>query len=377
MLRMKIFYVCNIDESRYSNTGAQRMRGLQHAGHEIIAFDLAPHQHSGGRVQQSITYHFCVGPTMWRLNGDLVRRAAGISCDLVWIDKGVWIYPSTLSQLREITGSPIVHYTADPAITFHRTRHFIRSIPKYDVCVTTKSYELDEYRRLGSQHVIFENQQYDPEIFCPMDVSGDDRKRLASDVCFIGHGEDHYAECVEAAAEVTDRIAVWGAWEPYIAKRPKLRQFWRGRGIYNREYAAALCSAKVALGLLSKWVAEKTTTRTFEIPACGTFMLAERTDEHLALFKEGVEAEFFSSKDELREKLRFYLAHDNIRQKIAASGRRRCEQSGYDVFTRMRSLTEVIEGIVTSTRNAGGPKFGLSATDPDGATPTLNLRRSP
>jgi spore maturation protein CgeB len=58
-------------------------------------------------------------------------------------------------------------------------------------------------------------------------------------------------------------------------------------------------------------------------------MLAERTAEHLALFTEGVEAEFFGSKEELLEKCRFYLSRSGKREIIAGSGRQRCLRSGY------------------------------------------------
>ncbi len=265
-------------------------------------------------------------------------RARRVSCDLVWIDKGIWIYPRTVTRLEEITRAPVVHYTPDPAITFHRTRHFIRALPKYRACVTTKSYELKAYEQLGARHVVLINQQYDPDIFYPMNVPAEERERLRSDVCFVGHGEDHYADCIEAAANVTREIKIWGAWQPTVESRPALRSFWRGRGIYNREYAAALCSTKVALGLLSKWVAEQTTTRSFEIPACGTLMLAERTEEHTALFREGVEADFFGTKEELQDKLRFYLKDDAARAKIAQAGRERCVRDGHDTLTRMKGL---------------------------------------
>jgi spore maturation protein CgeB len=109
-------------------------------------------------------------------------------------------------------------------------------------------------------------------------------------------------------------------------------------GIWGARYPLALACSKIALGLLSKRIPETTTTRSFEIPAMGVFMLAERTDDHLALFREGIEAEFFGSDDELHEKIGFYLSHDNARRKIAAAGRDRCVQSGYAARSQIEKV---------------------------------------
>ena len=42
-------------------------------------------------------------------------------------------------------------------------------------------------------------------------------------------------------------------------------------------------------------------------------MLADRTEDHREFFEEGKEAEYFSSDEEFRDKVKFYLANEAAR----------------------------------------------------------------
>ena len=71
-------------------------------------------------------------------------------------------------------------------------------------------------------------------------------------------------------------------------------------------------------------------------------MLAEYSDEHARLFAEDEEAAYFRSTDELIEKVRFYLAHEERRAAIAAAGRARCVTGGYRHEDRVKFMVDTM-----------------------------------
>jgi spore maturation protein CgeB len=110
-------------------------------------------------------------------------------------------------------------------------------------------------------------------------------------------------------------------------------------------YARAINCFDINLAFLRKLNRDLQTTRSVEIPACGAFMLAERTDEHRALFEEGVEAEYFADDDELLAKVRRYLEAPELRHAVATAGRQRCIDSGYSNQDRMRKMFAILASL--------------------------------
>lgn len=163
-------------------------------------------------------------------------------------------------------------------------------------------------------------------------------------MCFVGHCQPHYAARLKAATRVVEHLRVWGhGWTKYAKSNAWAQPYVYSDGVWGVDYLRVLSHTKIALGLIGKHIPETTTTRTFEIPAMGTFLLAERTDDHLALFEEGKEAEFFGDDEEMQDKIKYYLANDQARMGIAAGGRERCLRSGYASFEQLAGIIAKVD----------------------------------
>ncbi|OAI49814.1 hypothetical protein AYO43_00095 [Nitrospira sp. SCGC AG-212-E16] len=336
---MRIFYIGQLWEG---GTALERMKVLNGLGHSTVPFDVSPFANRAPRLLQSVAWRLNMGPVLNQMNRELTQQAGSLrAISHIWVDKGTWVLPETLQHLKQVTGARAVHYTPDSQILSQRSRHFMSSIPLYDALVTTKEWEVDAYKEAGAKQVMLTHQGYDSRFF-PRRIRESERSEFDSDVCFVGHTQRHYAERLQALSSLDIQLRIWGdAWPRYAEKHQ-----WAaivGQGLWGESYPLALACAKIGLGLLGKHIPETSTTRTFEIPAMGTFLLAERTTLHQELYEEGKEAEFFSSDDEMLDKARYYLGHSEARQRIAAAGRARCERSGYSTTELLQKIIDTLQ----------------------------------
>ena len=264
--------------------------------------------------------------------------------DIVWIDKGVTINPSTLKAIKEKNPQTVlVSYSPDNmALRHNQSYNYLKCIPLYDYLVTNKSYIINDIKRFGAKDVIFVNNTFEPSFHYPRELSEEDYRRLGADVGFVGSWEQERADSICYLAKHGIQVRVFGdkKWQQY--KQVSKNLIIEDHGLFDNDYVKSFKAFKICLCFLRKMNFDQQTTRTVEIPASGGFMLAERTSEHQAMFTEGKEAEFFSSNEELLSKCRYYLAHEKERQEIAQAGYRRCITSDYSNEGMIRHVLNVI-----------------------------------
>lgn len=334
-------------------------QALQGLGHEVAAFKwcdyfarplgrLAGLRHFARRAQNKYLW----GPQLHRLNRDLLAQALKFKPDAVFIYRGTHVHAATICAMRtEVPGVVVIGYNNDdPFAGGHIAglwRHFIASLPLLDLALAYRHANVDDFERAGAPRVELLRSWYVPELNYPRKLSASEEVRFDCDVVFVGHYEpDMRIACLEEVVRRGWRLRLFGhqeGWALALQESPILRQFAPIHPLWGEDYNAALTGAKVALCFLSKLNRDTYTRRCFEIPATGALLLSERTADLEGLFLPGKEADYFSSPQELGDKLDLYLRNEDLCRAVATAGRAKVAAGGHDVKSRMRTLTNWIE----------------------------------
>lgn len=223
-----------------------------------------------------------------------------------------YIFPSTLVKIKKKHKTKIFSWTPDNMIKKHNSSVFFeRSIGIYDIHFTTKSIIIDKLYKKGAKKVVYLNQAYSKYDHFPEPYNKD----YDFDVLFIGSGEKERYLSLCFLAKKGIRVNVFGGIWGKFSSIPNL--IIHRKPLTGKKYRQAITSSKINLCFLRKINNDIHTARSIEIPSCNGFMIAERTKEHIELFEENLEAVYFSSNEELFEKVNYYLRNETERKRIA------------------------------------------------------------
>ena len=282
----------------------------------------------------SLAWHYKIGPLIWRTNKYVLDKIDDECFDLIWVDKAIYLTERTTKILRTRT-KRLVHYTPDPAYTFHRSRLLFASFPYYDYVVTTKTYEINDFvKTMGSRDkVLYVTQGFDKKLHRPI-ASWCDKKGVA----MIGHYEEEREATVLALLKAgIDVYLAGGKWDVFAVEHACENLHYLGVSVQGEDYVRALSGCLFALGAVSKWIPEKHTTRTFEIPACGTALLTEKNEE-IAGFYSDDEVIYYDGNKDLVEKVKYYINHKEELRILTEKGYKRVQNGGFDFESIMRHL---------------------------------------
>jgi spore maturation protein CgeB len=351
---MKILFLGEISPGQ---TALMRMRALGRLGHTVQGVHTVDPWTRSPWVKRQVQRRLQRGSVVDEINRLVLEDARKFRPDLVWAEKQEFLRAETIEELRKL-GAKVVHFTPDPyfSLDWKRTRLMDEAMSAFDALVYCKSYEREQYEGVG-RPTVYMPLGYCDEVHRPL-ASEDARWRCATG--FLGGWEPRRERLLHAVAAAGVEVKIWGGyweflrdgrWTPrrhiilrQLAGKDRFRfhcddllsRAHQGGEVYADDYSRALTGSRIGIGFLRKAWPDQHTTRTFEIPACGSLLLADRTEEHQQFFEEGKEAEFFASCEELLDKVKFYCGNESARKCVADRGYKRCKEGGYAYLCRLR-----------------------------------------
>ena len=304
-------------------TCLSRMRGLIEFGMQVIPFDVEIYLNKKkGSILDRLPIPIRNKNTEFKqLNEALLDKVFLTVPDIIWVDKGYYLWPNTLMEIKKRHKSLILHHCTDDIMRQeHIMNNYFDSLIHYDAHYTSNKFNIDELKSMTDSHIGYNEIGYDHHFIKNLKIS-QTGSQWKSDLFFIGHWEPNTEKYIKAIVDENLPINVRGpGWYQSILNSDVIKSEW----FYGPQYVEAINAGKIGLGFVSKWNRNETAGRCFEIPACGTMLLAVRTNILQDLYKEGKEAEFFSDPQELMDKAKFYLNNPDERKKIAKAGMERC-----------------------------------------------------
>jgi len=292
---------------------------------------------------------FLIGPAIWKINSDVVKKVQEIKPDLVFIYRGTHIYPKTIQKIKQY-GCKVFGYNNDDPfsnkyglLNFRLWSLYKKSIFEYDWIFSYRWKNIDDYKNLGYNNVSLLRSYYIKEKnFLIQNI------KKKCEVIFIGHWEnDGRDETIKYLLDNGINIKLFGMeWQRSKYYKFFIQKMGEIKPIYEKEYNLTINQAKIALVFLSKLNNDTYTRRCFEIPATKTMMISEYADD-LAdnLFEEDKEAVYFRNKKELLEKVHFYLSNEDKIKEVGENGYNRLMRDGHEVKDRCEEIIKVYNEI--------------------------------
>lgn len=314
---MKIFF-STVRNPHFATITEYVERALRGTASEVSFFDdrdfILP-----GRLHKGPLARLDLSLLNRRLRSALERERPDVMLEC----GGERVEPASVEFARRI-GVKTVLWTIDAVKDFPDPRLNNAAAYDYVFCGGTEMLHYLQGRQLRrpAQWLPF---GCDPELHAPA-PTGNGAAQGAQAV-FVGSlHRDLYprrlALLEEAAAAC--RLGLWGPGADKLL--PPLKNCVRGGETTPEQWRKIYSDAPITLCLhyqdpAGKLVCNQASPRVFEALACGAFVLCDSQPDVMTLFEDGKHMAFFSSPGGLREKIAYYLAHEEERKAIAGAGR--------------------------------------------------------
>lgn len=287
-----------------------------------------------------ILYRIGLSSILNKVNKELKAAFTAFKPDVVFIFKGMEIFPSTLLWMKK-QGARLANYNPDNPFIFSNrgsgNKNVTRSIPLFDLFM---SYDRGICKKMETEyHVKSKLLPFGFEIsekVFEACVREPEKKKL----CFIGNTDEHRLAFLNELAAAGIETDLYGMnWNTkYLHRNIKFKG-----PVFDDELWKALRSYRVQLNLMRIHNPESHNMRTFEIAGVGGIQLAPRTGDHSSYFEEGKEIFLFTDVNSCIAQVKKIMAFTETEATVIRNGvRQKSINAGYSYSNRAATVAKYL-----------------------------------
>jgi spore maturation protein CgeB len=272
---------------------------------------------SPGRIMAALGHRWPqVNPDYRLRNQRLIEKARAFHPDILWmVGDNTVIYPETLAAIKQETGCNIVYASGTSPIVFSHPLER-RAARLYDLVLVNDYYHGIQWLELGAARMECPPiSACDPDFHHPYSLTEAEHAAYQCDIAFVGTliPDNLYSRRVKALEALTDfNLGIWSVHDV----PPGLQRFVRGKAL-GEDMLRILGAAKICVNTHGDFAFYGGNMRLFEVAATGVFQITDDLPGTRQWFKDGETIATYRDLTDLREKVAYYLSHDDEREAVA------------------------------------------------------------
>lgn len=359
---MKMIYVGSLTMTPDRDSGW--IKGFEANGWNVIrlASDVAE---SGPALWRKIAQRLQVGSAHRNMRRQLVELCRAVRPAWVHFRLPLSFRRADITALQSM-GILVTEYFNDDPFSPRRLpglhRRFLTTLSAYDAHFVYRAHNVQTFYDAAAKHVEHCPPALDSGRFVGMKTANNGEFEF--DAAFIGHfEEDGRLEYMKALHSAGFSLAIHGSgWGKAIKDGP-LQHLYPAAPVFGARYGEIYARSRSGLCFFSTLNRDTWTERALEILAVGGVLVCQRTDEAMNHFRDGEEAFFFSSIDELIAICQLLKADPALRERVRKAGYARLLMGNHAIGDRATQVHEWVMARLASgtpaTIRGDGPGSGM------------------
>jgi len=279
------------------------------------------------------------------LNRRLLQAVERMQPDLVLcVLMGYEVWTETLDLIRRTSRALLLNWGTDDSWKYEQYARFIA--PHLDCYATTHPEALEKARRDGLKNFALSQWAASDAALARPLPAAQCRFRVSFIGSAYGNRRTHIEELRRRGIEVDCFGHGWSNGPVPAADIPRIM----------RESVISLNFGDSATQLrgLRPYRSRQIKARVFEVSGAGGFLLTENAMHLSDYYRPGEEIETFDSRDELADKIRYYLDRTDLRDRIAVAGHERTRRE-HTYTRRFAALLDKAMTMRSATRTQSVP----------------------